>query len=60
MGININQLPFQFKLNRELEKSLYKLSEKDRKNYYLKLKQDEAERKKKEEEEKIKKLQKDF
>jgi hypothetical protein len=59
MGININQLNFQFKLNRELEKSIYKLSEEERRKYYLELKREEEERKKKEEEDRLKKLKSD-
>jgi len=59
MGINVNQLNFKQRLNKELDKSLYKIDEKQRKNYYLKLKHEEQERRKKEEEERLKKLQKD-
>ena len=50
MGINDseNQLNFKKKLNIELDKSLYKLSDEEKRNYYLKLKYEEAEKRRKE------------
>lgn len=59
MGINVNQLAFQFKINRELEKSMYKLSEEERRQVYLNLKQQERDKKLKEDEERLKKLKGD-
>lgn len=59
MGININQLGFKYKFNRELDNSIYKISEEERKQLYLRLKREEQEKIMKEQEEKLKKMNKD-
>lgn len=59
MGINVNQIGFQMKLNKELDNSLFKLPYEKRKQIYLDIKRAERERREKAEEERLKKLNKD-